>query len=163
MGVSVAEKALDNDTVISIAQKYIMERYAVTAEVLNQYPLAECSYLTRDEGEWLVIFAGDCADPKYDTNTYTVYLTPQGEVKTASEPLLANDMNETFQQLIRERGMFVTWTLQQKFDFSQEWKQKDETNEQQRPDNEARISAYMQYLGQKEYLLPKQFYIFLIH
>ena len=156
--VSSAKQSFDADMAVTTARRYIIETYDVTLEFLENYKLAECSFRSYEtsngEGEWLVIFAGDSNDSTYDTNTYAIYMNHLGVVMRSFEPTLTNELNEAFMELIKERGMFVTWTLQQKYDFSHEWESRKQTSMHQQNNNKAGIIGYLQYLMGKNYLLP---------
>jgi hypothetical protein len=140
---------------IDIAKNTLMQKYNITAEQLNTYEMEECSFvlLEGDEPEWFIWFVGD-RSPVYDNNSYSVRISKTGEVKETSAPTTINSLNDEFDKLFMERGMFVTWSLEEKYEFYKAWPTMIDQWMEKSPKNQAPIRQYIHYLAGKTYLLP---------
>jgi len=127
----------------------------MTAEQLNAYEMEECSFvlLEGDEPEWFVWFVGG-RSPVYDNNSYSVRISKAGDIKSTSAPTTVNSLNEEFKKLLTERGMFVTWSLDEKYEFCKTWPTMIDQWVEKAQKDQAPIRQYIHYLAGKTYLLP---------
>ena len=146
---------ITKEQAIDIAKNTLMHKYSITAEQLNTYEMEECSFvmLEGNEPEWFIWFVGD-RSPVYDNNSFSIRISKEGDIKDTSAPTMLNSLNEEFDKLLQDRGMFVTWSLEEKYEFCKIWPiMIDQWMEKVQKD-QAPIRQYIHYLASKTYLLP---------
>ena len=158
-----ASSQLDASAAEEMGRKYLSEKSGLDDEKLSTYIVAE---VYRKEGEdgtpiWVVRFMGDRNDPAYFTNTYTIYVDARdGSFLQMSEPSIPNLVTRAFNELSDKQGqLFVSWTLEQKYEFSQTFPQVvEDFKALAREDgkNYVPISSYLWTLLDYDFRLPDE-------
>lgn len=146
---------ISEETAKTIAKATLLESYSISDEELSAYTIS-CTFFTRsgDSKEWLIRYVGEDT-PEYQNNVYTVSMTNDGQVIETRSPWLACPLNTEFEQLENERGMFVTWSVKQKFQFYAEWPQKIDKWIEHGGDSK-HLRSHIQYLSNIQYCLPAE-------
>lgn len=160
--VDTAYAAITEQVATSIALDAIKSQYTLTEDDLAEYVLGEAMYQESPESdgnewdEWYISFVGTLEHSRYSNNTYTVYLAPDGVVKRIIPPTIHNPINVDFRNLIYERGMFVTWSIEEKYEFAKTFSRKlDEWNAQVHSSQESEVFKIIIHLASIDYQLPK--------
>ena len=152
--------ALSETTATSLSLDAIKSEYNKTDDEMAEYVFAEATFRQcndETDDEWVVIFAGIGDHPEFSNNTYTVYLTPDGAVKQIIPPTIRNPVNAAFRDLSAGRDLFVTWTIDEKYEFHQYFSQKiDEWYETEHPLQEGEVAFYILHLASIDFQIPKE-------
>ena len=142
-----------------LAIQYFKEYSGMNDIERSSYHISEISSFWMDENTpvWRVLFDGEENSYWYPTNTYTVYVNSRdGGFVDLLFPEAWNPVDAEFNFLRRSQGwLFVNWSIQQKYDFSQEaqllWQAYLEKPLER---NYMPITKYMQHLMTYQFRLP---------
>ena len=94
---------------------------------MEAYRHADAFETTMSNGQeaWAVSYMGDMDDERYFNNIYTLFLDRYtGKCLYISRPEVVNPIAKEHGKLIMEKGPFVSWSLEEKYDFHQEFSKK---------------------------------------
>lgn len=152
--------AISEQAATSLALDAIKSEYNKTDDEMAEYVFAEATFRqSHDEtgDEWFVIFAGIADHPEFSNDTYAVYLTPDGAVKQIKPPTIRNSINAAFRDLSAGRGLFVTWTIDEKYEFHQSFSQKiSEWRETDHPLQEGEVASQILHLASIDFRKPEK-------
>lgn len=153
LAVNQAHADLAKSTIISLAEEAV-ENLLDDPQVINRYPLTECVYESDGENDyWIVSFVGEYLE-EYDFNAYVVKMQSDGELVQITKPTKKNPITISFFDLVKKKGMFVTWDYQEKYDYSIEWRKKLEEWDAHHPDDEVEVWSYIRYILGINYSMP---------
>lgn len=155
-----ASAAISEKAASSLALDAIKREYNKTDDEMAEYVLVEAAFRPCPDGtgsEWVIIFAGIADHPEFSNDTYAVYLTSDGAVKQIIPPAIRNPINAAFRDLSAGRDLFVTWTIDEKYEFHQSFSQKiDGWRESEHPLQEGEVASYLVHLASIDFQKPKK-------
>ena len=103
-----------------LASIYFSEKSGLNEEEIKTYHFSEFSSKWLEDGTpaFIAIFFGDIDDPRYATNSYSVYINSHnGELIRITYPQAWHPVDLAYRHLEKERGALVDWTIEQKYEL----------------------------------------------
>lgn len=146
---------INKEEAIAIASAYIDQESTVFDKSISDYTLEQCFFCRLDDGHpgWVLSFYGD-DDSQFDTNGFYIEIYAGGRIAQIQKPMLKKPIIDSFNSLIREKGAFVTWSIEDKYHFSLSYREKYETYLREHPEKQEEMTkTYLHYLLLNNYQL----------
>lgn len=152
------ETDIDRDHAVEEAFRLTAEKFGLNEEQQNALRLEECyfSYISEGQTAWTIIFTGNQGTENITGDAYLVRLAGDGRVLQTEGPSAQVELFDEFNQLFLNNGAFVTWSVEQKFDFVKVWRERVQHLLIEQPEVKARFDgSYMDYLLSIDFRLPQ--------
>lgn len=153
---------LTQEEAIKVATVAIIESFHLSASDMASFEVVHLEFFSMSTGDapswYLWLYSDKPISSEYTGNIYFVQLSASGVVENIKPPSMQNPLNSEFAILKDSLGLFVTWSIEQKYAFSKEWTIKTEKWYQKEKNggvtNVQGINPYLYYLLDKDYRLP---------